>query len=181
VEFLVDREMRYYFLEMNTRLQVEHPVTEMVTGIDIVEQQIRVAAGRPLELVQRDVPFLGHAIEFRINAEDPDQGFKPDPGTIKGFEEPVVTASGIRARWDSAVAPGWKIPPHYDSLIGKLIVHGPDRPAALAGAREALRSMRIEGVRTTIPLHLRILDHAEFQSGRYDIDFVTRSGVLRGA
>jgi acetyl-CoA carboxylase biotin carboxylase subunit len=178
VEFLRAEDGSFYFMEMNTRLQVEHPVTELLTGIDIVAEQIRIAAGRPLELDPQALALRGHAIELRINAEDPDRGFRPDPGLVSTFEPPVATLPGITVRWDSAIRAGTRIPPHYDSLIGKLAVHGPDRAAALAGAAAALASLVVEGVRTTIPLHRRILADAAFGAGRYDIGFLERSGVL---
>ena len=172
VEFLRASDDRLYFLEMNTRIQVEHPVTEMVTGVDLVAEQIRVAALCPLALRQDDVCFQGHAIEFRINAEDPDAGFRPDPGMITAFTPPLASRSGVRVRWDSAIESGYRIPPHYDSLVGKLIVHASDRAGALQGARDALKSLHIEGVRTTIPLHLRILDDPDFRRGDYGIAFL---------
>jgi acetyl-CoA carboxylase biotin carboxylase subunit len=178
VEFLRDRDGRLYFMEMNTRLQVEHPVTEMVTGVDLVEAQLRIAANRPLWLGQDQIESRGHAVELRINAEDPDRGFRPDPGELTAFEPPPAELAGCRVRWDSAVRSGYRIPPHYDSMIGKLIVHGPDRATAIAGAVEALRVLRVEGVATTRDLHLRILQHDTFRSGEYDVDFVRNSGVV---
>ena len=179
VEFLRTADERFYFMEMNTRLQVEHPVTEMLTGVDIVAEQLRVAAGEPLKLQQKQIAFEGHAIEFRINAEDPDQGFRPAPGLLSGFRPPPAEVDGVRVRWDSAVREGYRIPPHYDSMIGKLIVHGADRNAAIAGARVALRRLRVEGVPTTVPLHLRLLEDPGFLAGSYDVDHLEHSGVLR--
>ena len=164
VEFLRDADGSLYFMEMNTRLQVEHPVTEMITGIDIVEQQLRIAANERLAVRQEDVAIDGHAIELRINAEDPDAGFQPDPGEIRAFEPP----SGDGIRVDTHVRSGYRIPPFYDSMIAKLVVHGPDRAAAIRRAEEALDSFRVEGVATTIPLHRRILAQEPFRSGRYD-------------
>jgi acetyl-CoA carboxylase biotin carboxylase subunit len=178
VEFLRDRDGSLYFMEMNTRLQVEHPVTEMVTGIDLVEAQLRIAANQPLWFRQDEIRFAGHAVELRINAEDPDREFRPDPGMLTAFEAPPEEIAGCRVRWDSAVRNGYRIPPHYDSMIGKLIVHGPDRETAIDGAAAALRALRIEGVATTRSLHLRILDHERFRSGAYDVDFVRTSGVV---
>ncbi|MDX1389933.1 MAG: acetyl-CoA carboxylase biotin carboxylase subunit, partial [Acidobacteriota bacterium] len=176
VEFLRDGDGRLYFMEMNTRLQVEHPVTEMVTGCDLVREQLRIAAGHSLGVVQDQVAWNGHAIELRINAEDPAKDFRPDPGQITAFEPPTATIGRTHVRWDSAIRAGYRIPAHYDSMIGKLIVHGPDRPAAIAGARAALDTMRIDGVATTIGLHRRILDDPVFARGDYDIDFLaTRS------
>ncbi len=170
VEFLRDADGSLYFMEMNTRLQVEHPVTEMITGVDIVEQQIRIAANEALSLEQDEVSFDGHAIELRINAEDPDADFRPDPGEILVFEPP----QGDGVRVDSHVRSGYRIPPFYDSMIAKLIVHGPDRASAIARAEEALASFRIEGVATTIPLHRRVLAEPDFRSGRYDTTWLER-------
>jgi acetyl-CoA carboxylase biotin carboxylase subunit len=172
VEFLREASGRLYFMEMNTRLQVEHPVTEAVTGVDLVVEQFRIAALHPLAFAQEDIRPDGHALEFRINAEDPEHDFRPDPGTIRAFDPPSTSRVGCGVRWDSAIEEGYKIPPHYDSLIGKLIVHGPDRREALEAASEALCSLRIEGVATTIPLHLRILDDPAFRDGSYDIAFL---------
>jgi acetyl-CoA carboxylase biotin carboxylase subunit len=177
IELLREKSGRFYFMEMNTRLQVEHPVTEAVSGVDLVVEQLRIAALHPLRLRQEDISFNGHAMEFRINAEDPDSGFRPDPGQIRKFEPPFASRADCSVRWDSAVEEGYRIPPHYDSMIGKLIVHGPDRGEALAAAREALLSLRIDGVRTTIPLHLRILEDRAFLDGDYDVGFLAaRSG-----
>lgn len=178
VEFLRAPDGSLYFMEMNTRLQVEHPVTEMITSVDLVAEQIRIAALRPLTLRQEAIEACGHAIEFRINAEDPDARFRPDPGTVTTFAPAVVDLPGVTVRWDSAVAPGYRIPPHYDSLVGKLIVHGPDRAGAIAGSRRALESLEIGGIRTTAPLHRRILDHPDFVRGDYDVGFLARSGLL---
>ena len=180
VEFLRDPEGRFYFMEMNTRLQVEHPVTEMITGVDLVVAQLRVAANEPLALVQDEVPFEGHAIEFRINAEDPDQDFRPDPGEIRSFEPAEVDLDGVRVRWDSAIRPGYRIPPHYDSLVGKLIVHAPDREVALRGAEQALETLRVGGIHTTIGFHRRLLACDAFRAGRYDIDFLALANLVGG-
>jgi acetyl-CoA carboxylase biotin carboxylase subunit len=177
VEFLRAADGSLFFMEMNARLQVEHPVTEMVTGVDLVVEQIRLAALHPLRLRQEDVTFAGHAIELRINAEDPANGFRPDPGTIIAFEPPTAAGPGTRVRWDSAVRQGYRIPPNYDSMVGKLIVHAADRPRAIEAAKIALASLRIEGVRTTIPLHRAILEHPEFARGGYDVQFLERSGL----
>jgi acetyl-CoA carboxylase biotin carboxylase subunit len=177
VEFLRDAGGNFYFMEMNTRLQVEHPVTEMITGVDLVAEQLKIAANRPLSLDQDDISFDGQAMEFRINAEDPEKGFQPDPGLISGFSPPQADLDGISVRWDSAIGEGYHIPPHYDSLVGKLIVHGSDRETVLRGAESALSSLTIEGVRTTIPFHLRLLAHADFRAARYDVDFLERSGL----
>jgi acetyl-CoA carboxylase, biotin carboxylase subunit len=172
VEFLRDDAGNLHFMEMNTRLQVEHPVTELLTGVDLVEAQLSVAANRPLALGQEQIHLSGHAIEMRINAEDPANAFRPDPGCITDLVPPRTDRPGRTVRWDSAAKTGWRIPPHYDSLIGKLIVHAADRPAALALAREALADLRIEGVHTTIALHKQILDDTRFKSGHYDVRFL---------
>jgi acetyl-CoA carboxylase biotin carboxylase subunit len=158
---------RLYFMEMNTRLQVEHPVTEEVTGLDVPELQIRVAAGERLPLAQGDVRLRGHAIECRVNAEDPSEDFRPTPGTLGRFEIPEDGGPG-RVRVDTHVRAGERIPPHYDSLLAKVIAWGETRPAAIETMRRALAGARIEGVATTIPVHLAILASDAFASGRYD-------------
>ena len=178
VEFLRDADGRFYFMEMNTRLQVEHPVTEMVTGTDLVVEQLCIAANQPLRLRQDEVRVRGHAIEFRINAEDVDRNFRPDPGRILRFTPPPDNLDDVRVRWDSAIEAGYDVPPYYDSMVGKLIVHGPDRDSALRGAERALSKLRIEGVRTTIPFHQRLLASEDFRAGRFDTSFVARSGLL---
>lgn len=170
MEFLRDGDGNHYFMEMNTRLQVEHPVTEMITGIDIVAEQIKIAANQRLEISQDDLRIDGHAIEFRINAEDPDQDFRPDPGTITVFEPPV--GDGIRI--DTHVEAGYRIPPFYDSMIAKLIVHGADRNDAIEKSMEALDGFRIEGVATTIPIQRRILAEPVFRDGSYDTSWLER-------
>jgi len=170
VEFLQDPEGALYFMEVNARLQVEHPVTEMISGVDLVEQQLRVAANEMLSFSQDDLRLSGHAIEFRINAEDVDDGFRPDPGIISGLSVPNGRAE---VRWDSAVREGYRIPPWYDSMIGKLIVHAKTRDAALDRAARALASLRIEGVKTTVELHRRILQDAAFRAGSYDLNRLT--------
>jgi acetyl-CoA carboxylase biotin carboxylase subunit len=167
VEFLQSADGSLYFMEVNARLQVEHAVTEMISGVDLVEEQIRIAANQPLRFNQADLKLSGHAIEFRINAEDVDAGFRPDPGVISGFTAPNGSAG---VRWDSAVRQGYRIPPWYDSMIGKLIVHAGTREAALESAASALESLAIEGVKTTLGLHRRILADANFRKGRYDLD-----------
>ena len=143
----------FYFIEVNARIQVEHPVTEMVTGIDLVKQQIRIAAGEPLPFRRRISTVRGHAIECRINSEDPDHDFRPSPGRITGLRIP----GGPGVRWDSHIQVGYTVPPYYDSLLGKLIVHAPSRPEAIATMRRALDELVIEGIQTTIPLHRRII------------------------
>lgn len=167
VEMLRDEAGNLYFMEMNTRLQVEHPVTEMVTGVDLVEQQLRVAAHQRLALAP---VASGHAIECRINAEDPDRGFQPAPGRVNVLEFP--TGDGIRV--DTHLRAGDVISPHYDSLIAKIITHGPDRASAISRMEAALRATRVDGVPTTIPLHLRVLANAEFRAGTYDTGLLDR-------
>ncbi len=168
VEFLVDEDESFYFIEMNTRIQVEHPVTEMITGIDLVKEQLKVAGGEGLSVGQDEIPLSGHSIEFRINAEDPDNDFFPSPGEVTAVEVP----GGPGVRVDTAVFAGYQIPPFYDSMVGKLIVWGADREEALARARRALEEYRLEGIKTTIPLHLRLLDDEAFRSGEYHTGYL---------
>ena len=177
VEFLRDPSGSFFFMEVNARLQVEHPVTEMLSGVDLVASQLRIAANEPLALDQAAVLLTGHAIEFRINAENPEDHFRPDPGRIRRFTPPPSRIGDVRVRWDSAVREGYAIPPHYDSMIGKLIVHGPDRAASLAGARRALDELSIEGVQTTRALHRRLLDDPDFVAGSYDVGTLERAGL----
>ena len=167
VEFLLDEQGRFYFMEMNTRIQVEHPVTEMVTGMDLVKDQIRVARGEPLGYRQKDIAVRGASIECRINAEDPTT-FVPSPGTIHSFHIP----GGPGVRVDTAAHAECEVHPYYDSLIAKLVVHGRDRPEAIERMRRCLRLMVIEGVKTTISLHQRILDEPDFRAGRYTTRFL---------
>jgi len=167
VEFLLDEEDHFYFMEMNTRIQVEHPVTEMVTLTDIVRNQIRTAEGEPLGFTQDDVIIVGHAIECRINAENPET-FAPSPGTITAFNLP----GGPGVRVDTYVYPGYRVPPFYDSLIAKVIVHAQTRDLAIARMRRALDAMVIEGIQTTIPLHLKIMDDPNFQAGKFSTRFM---------
>ncbi len=169
VEFLLDQDGRFYFMEMNTRLQVEHPVTEEVTALDLVKEQIAVAAGAPLSFSDHEASPRGHAIEFRINAEDP-VTFKPSPGRITSFHPP----GGLGVRVDTAAYQGYLIPPYYDSLIAKLIVWGRDRQEAIGRGRRALDFFVVEGVKTTIPLHRRILDDPDFIDGRLSTHFMER-------
>jgi acetyl-CoA carboxylase biotin carboxylase subunit len=173
-EFLVDQDNNFYFIEVNARIQVEHPVTEMVTGIDLVKQQIRIAAGEPLPFCQDQILTKGHSIECRINSEDPEHDFRPSPGRITNLRVP----GGPGIRWDSHIQIGYVVPPYYDSLLGKLIVHAPTRAEALATLRRALDELVIEGVCTTIPLHKRIVRHPDFISGQVDTTWVER--VLLG-
>jgi len=170
VEFLVDQQQNFYILEVNARIQVEHPVTEEVTGIDLIKEQIRVAAGLPLSFKQKDVPQIGHAIELRINAEDPARNFTPSPGVITEWRAP----GGPGVRLDSHAYQGYRIPPNYDSMIGKLIIHRPTRAEAIECALRALGEFHIEGVRTTIPLHQQILRNEKFRAGDVDTGFVER-------
>jgi acetyl-CoA carboxylase biotin carboxylase subunit len=167
-EFLVDRDERYFFIEANTRLQVEHPVTEMVTGVDLVKEQIRIASGERLSLRQKYIGFKGVAIECRINAEDPSNGFSPCPGRITSYIPP----GGMGVRVDTHVYAGYEIPPHYDALIGKLIVHKESRGEAIACMRRALQEFILEGVKTTIPLYLDIFGHSQYIKGNVDTRFV---------
>jgi len=168
IEFLYENG-EFYFIEMNTRLQVEHPVTERVTGVDLVYEQIRVASGETLSLKQKDITFTGHAIEVRINAEDPNT-FTPSPGTIK-FYHP---AGGVGVRVDSAVYGGYTIPPYYDSLIGKLIVYGRTREECLMRLRRAIDEFVVDGIKTTLPLFQRLIKEPDILSGNYDIHWLEK-------
>lgn len=165
--FAVDK---FYFMEMNTRIQVEHPVTEMITGIDLIKEQIRVASGMKLSYKQSDVQFRGHAIECRINAEDPDRNFLPSPGKVDAY----IAPGGPGVRIDSHCYPGYSIPPHYDSLLSKLICWGADRTEAIQRMQRALDEYAITGVRTTIPFHQKVLAHAAFQAGDVHTDFIEK-------
>ena len=162
IELLFDKDMNYYFMEMNTRIQVEHPVTEMITGIDLLKEQIKVAAGEKLTIQQKDVTFNGHAIECRINAEDSTKNFMPMPGLIDGF----IAPGGIGIRVDSHAYQGYKIPPFYDSLVGKLIAHGATREEAIIRMRRGLDEFAITGIPTTIPLHQKMMNFAPFVEGK---------------
>ncbi len=173
VEFFRDPGGRIYFMEVNARLQVEHPVTEQVSGRDLVLEQIRVAANETLSFSQDDIEIKGHSIECRINAEDPSEDFKPSPGEVTEFVPPTEIA-GVKVRVDTHVKPGYRIPFYYDSLIAKLIVWGPDRDAARKGMIKALESFRVSGVKTTIPVHLEIMRNKDFAAGHYDTGFIGR-------
>ncbi len=173
VEFIVDEQDNFYFIEVNARIQVEHPVSEMITGVDLIKAQIRVAAGEKLPFCQDDIKCVGHAIECRINAENPDKNFQPNPGKITR----LFTPGGLGVRFDSHVYGGYVVPPHYDSMIGKLIVHRPTRAEAIATMRRALEEMQVEGISTTAPFHDRVLQHPEFIEGRHDTKFVERAFV----
>jgi acetyl-CoA carboxylase biotin carboxylase subunit len=168
IEFLFE-DGKFYFMEMNTRIQVEHPVTEMITGFDLIAEQIRVAAGEPLSMNRDQVRFRGHAIEVRINAEDPDT-FMPSPGKITQFHVP----GGLGVRFDSAIYAGYSIPPYYDSMVGKLIVHGRNRDECIKRLRRAIMETVVDGIKTTLPLHQWILDQPEFTSGQYNIHWLEK-------
>jgi acetyl-CoA carboxylase biotin carboxylase subunit len=175
-EFLVDKENRFYFIEVNARIQVEHPVTELVTGIDLVRQQIRIAAGEPLPFRQEDIHHRGVALECRINAEDPAHDFRPCPGTITRWQAP----GGPGVRVDTHAGHGAHVPPNYDSLVAKLLVHQPTRAEALAVMRRALGEFIIEGIKTTIPLHKEIVSHSAFIEGQVDTTFIERHCKSKG-
>jgi acetyl-CoA carboxylase, biotin carboxylase subunit len=168
VEFLLDKDRKFYFIEVNTRIQVEHPVTEMVTGHDLIKWQIRIAGGEPMKLRQKDIKCQGAAIECRINAEDPANDFAPSPGTITEY----IAPGGLGVRIDTHVHHGWTISPHYDSLIAKIIVHQKTRPEAIATMRRALQEFSIQPVKTTIPACLEILSHNLFVKGQVDTGFI---------
>lgn len=171
VEFLFDeKDRKFYFMEMNTRIQVEHPVTEEVTGVDLIKEQIRVAAGEKLSVTQADIKAMGHAIEFRVNAEDPSRNFAPCPGKINWLNLP----GGFGVRVDTAVYPGYVIPPHYDSMVAKLIVRGRDRKEALARLQRALEEFLVDGPATTIPLGLALLKDAHFLGGNYNTAYLEK-------
>jgi acetyl-CoA carboxylase biotin carboxylase subunit len=170
-EFLVDQQNNFYFIEVNARIQVEHPVTELVTGVDLVREQIRVAAGEKLGFGQSDIIHRGAAIECRINAEDPANNFRPSPGTITRWIPP----GGPGVRLDSHATTGYRVPPNYDSLVAKLLVHQPTRSEAVATMRRALREFRIDGIKTTIPIHQQIMERGEFIAGMVDTTFIERT------
>lgn len=173
VEFLVDKDKNFYFMEMNARIQVEHPVTEMVTGVDLIKEQIRIAMGLPLSFSQEDIELTGHVIECRINAEDPKQNFRPCPGKIQSIHMP----GGFGVRIDTAVYQGYQIPPYYDSMIAKLIVKGRNREEAITKMKVALSEMLIEGIQTNIDFQLNLLRDKEFESGDFDIGFLNRKDL----
>lgn len=175
IELLCDSDLNFYFMEMNTRIQVEHPVTELITGIDLIKEQIKVAAGEPLRITQEDVVLRGHAIECRINAEDPDKNFMPCPGTVNGY----IAPGGPGVRVDSHMYTGYSIPPHYDSLMAKLIVWGETREEAIARMKRALNEYGITGVKTTIPFHLKLMDNKAFVDGKeVYTDFIARHALV---
>lgn len=170
IEFLVDKHKNYYFMEMNTRVQVEHPITEFITGVDIVKYQLRIAAGEKLGFNQEDIKFTGHAIECRINAENPNKGFRPSPGTIQELHVP----GGIGIRIDSAAYSGYTIPPNYDSMIAKLISYGENREEAIARMKRALEEFYIEGIDTNIEFQLQILHNNSYSNGNFDTGFIAK-------
>jgi len=174
-EFLVDKHHHFYFIELNARIQVEHPVTELVTGIDLVKQQIRIAAGETLPFRQEEIVHRGAAIEVRINAEDPSAGFRPSPGTITRWQPP----GGPGVRLDTHVVTGYRVPSNYDSLIAKLLVYQPNRTDALACMRRALGEFIVEGVHTTIPIHKEIFNHNSFVNGQVDTTFIERQLIRK--
>ncbi len=174
VEFLLDKHKNFYFMEMNTRIQVEHPVTEMVTGVDLIKEQMMVAAGYPLTINQEDIVINGWSIECRINAENPAKNFMPSPGKIELYLPP----GGLGVRVDSAVYQGYAIPPFYDSMIAKLIVHGKTREEAIARMKRALQEYMISGVETTIPFHLALLEHEDFINGDFTTKFLEKNTIL---
>lgn len=171
VEFIVDKDFNFYFIEVNARIQVEHPVTELVTGIDLIKQQILIAAGEKLPFTQDEIPCKGSAIELRINAEDPDNDFRGSPGEITKLRLP----GGPGVRFDSHVYQGYTISPYYDSMIGKLIVHKDTRNDAIAGMKRCLKEFVVEGVNTTLPLAKKMFNHAAFADGTVDTTFVERT------
>ena len=172
LEFLVDADGNFYFIEINCRIQVEHPVTEMLTGIDLVATQMRIAAGEPLGFSQADVEFRGHAMEFRINAEDPDHDFRPSAGVVERYHAP----GGPGVRMDSHLFPGYEVPPFYDSLLGKLIVWGPDRATAVARGRVALEELVIDGIITNVGIHEALLSNETFLDGKMTTNLLDRVG-----
>ncbi|MEE9117173.1 MAG: acetyl-CoA carboxylase biotin carboxylase subunit [Calditrichia bacterium] len=174
IEFLLDDQKKFYFMEMNTRIQVEHPVTEMTYSRDLVKDQIRVAAGEPLNYEQNDIKMAGHAIECRINAEDWERNFMPNPGHIDNIHFP----GGPGIRVDTHTYSGYDIPPFYDSLVAKLIAHGKDREEAITRLRRSLDEFIIEGVKTTIPFHRKLIDHDDFKNGNFDTGFLERTNLL---
>jgi acetyl-CoA carboxylase, biotin carboxylase subunit len=174
VEFLLDKHRNFYFMEMNTRIQVEHPVTEMVTGVDLIKEQLMVAAGYPLSISQEEIVISGWSIECRINAENPAKNFMPSPGKIEAYHPP----GGLGVRIDSAAYHGYAIPPFYDSMIAKLIVHGKTRNEAIARMKRALNEFLISGVETTIPFHIALLEHEDFINGNFNTKFLENNKII---
>jgi acetyl-CoA carboxylase, biotin carboxylase subunit len=176
VEFIFDHNAKkFYFMEMNTRIQVEHPVTELITGVDLVKEQIRIASGEKLSLTQEEVTFNGWAIECRINAENPEKNFMPSPGKIQMYLPP----GGLGVRVDSAAYPGYTIPPYYDSMIAKLIVHAPTREEAIARMKRALSEFIIDGIHTTIPFHIKLFEHEKFVKGEFNTKFLELYDIMK--
>jgi acetyl-CoA carboxylase biotin carboxylase subunit len=172
LEYLVDAQGDFYFIEINCRIQVEHPVTEAVTGLDLVTMQMRIAAGEPLGITQADIDFEGHAIEFRINAEDASNDFRPGAGTVERYHAP----GGPGVRMDSHLFTGYDVPPYYDSLLGKLIVWGPDRATAIARGRVALEELVVDGITTNVDIHQALLASETFLEGRMTTNLLDRVG-----
>ena len=170
IEFLVDKNKDFYFMEMNTRVQVEHPVTEMVTGVDIIKEQIKIASGEELTYKQEDIKFNGHSMEVRINAENPDKNFMPCPGTITGLHIP----GGNGVRVDTAIYSGYTVPPTYDSMLAKLIVHGKNREESIAKMKSAVAEFVVEGITTNIDFLLKILENENFKTNNYDTSFIKK-------
>ena len=170
IEFLVDKNLDFYFMEMNTRVQVEHPVTEMVTGIDIIKEQIKIASGEKLSFTQRDIKFTGHSMEARINAENPEKNFMPCPGTITGLHLP----GGNGVRVDTAIYSGYTVPPTYDSMLAKIIVHGKDRNESIAKLKSAIAELVVEGIQTNADFILKILANKDFVNNNYDTSFIQK-------
>ena len=177
IEFLLDKNGKYYFMEMNTRIQVEHPVTESITGIDIVKEQIKIAEGKKLNFEQKDIEIKGHSIECRINAENPDKGFRPCPGKITDLHFP----GGKGVRVDSAVFSGYEVTPYYDSMLAKLIVYADSREEAIDKMRSALGEVVIEGIDTNIDYQYEIINNSDFISGNFDVDFIDQFNQDRRA
>ena len=175
IEFLVDKNKDFYFMEMNTRVQVEHPVTEMVTGIDIIKEQIKIASGKKLEFKQKDIRFTGHSMEVRINAENPDKNFMPCAGTITGLHLP----GGNGVRVDTAIYGGYKIPPTYDSMIAKIIVHGKNRKESIAKMKSAIAELVVDGITTNTDFILKILENKDFQNNNYDTSFLSKNFIKK--
>lgn len=175
IEFLVDKNKDFYFMEMNTRVQVEHPITEMITGIDIIKEQIKIASGEKLSYTQKEIKFTGHSMEARINAEDPEKNFMPCPGTVKELHLP----GGNEIRIDTAIYAGYKIPPTYDSMIAKVIVHGKDRNESIAKMKSALAELVVDGVTTNIEFILKILDDEDFKNNNYDTSFIAKKFKIK--
>ena len=171
VEFIVDGNGDFYFIEVNARIQVEHPVSELISGVDLIKAQLRVASGEPLWFTQDDIPSRGHAIECRINAEDPARNFQPSPGKI----DRLIVPGGYGVRFESHAHSGYSVPPYYDSMIGKLLVHQPTREEAITSMLRALDELKVDGIKTTIPLHKEILSHTAFSEARIDTTFVERT------